>query len=86
VLLSFKSMPESAGLQGLKAPHELPRVLNISHATSIVVGIIIGSGIFLVPREMMAAVGSSGLRGVDCRWVALAVWRDDLCGDRCGAA
>ncbi len=39
--------------------HELPRVLNASHATSIVVGIIIGSGIFLVPREMMAAVGSS---------------------------
>ena len=35
---------------------ELPRVLNASHATSIVVGIIIGSGIFLVPREMMAAV------------------------------
>jgi APA family basic amino acid/polyamine antiporter len=41
--------------------HELPRVLNASHATSIVVGIIIGSGIFLVPREMMAAVGSSGM-------------------------
>ena len=41
--------------------HELPRVLNTSHATSIVVGIIIGSGIFLVPREMMAAVGSSGM-------------------------
>jgi APA family basic amino acid/polyamine antiporter len=34
-------------------------VLNRAHATSIVVGIIIGSGIFLVPREMMAAVGSS---------------------------
>lgn len=40
---------------------ELPRVLNASHAISIVVGIIIGSGIFLVPREMMAAVGSSGM-------------------------
>ena len=40
---------------------DLPRVLNASHATSIVVGIIIGSGIFLVPREMMAAVGSSGM-------------------------
>jgi APA family basic amino acid/polyamine antiporter len=40
---------------------DLPRVLNGSHATSIVVGIIIGSGIFLVPREMMAAVGSSGM-------------------------
>jgi APA family basic amino acid/polyamine antiporter len=41
--------------------HELPRVLTASHATSFVVGIIIGSGIFLVPREMMAAVGSSGM-------------------------
>src|SRR5215471_7313163 len=45
---------------------ELPRVINASHATSIVVGIIIGSGIFLVPREMMAAVGSS--------WMVYAVW------------
>lgn len=41
--------------------NELPRVLKASHAISIVVGIIIGSGIFLVPREMMAAVGSSEL-------------------------
>ena len=47
--------------------HELPRVLNAAHATSIVVGIIIGSGIFLVPREMMAAVGSS--RGVYAVWI-----------------
>ncbi|TCK75976.1 APC family permease [Acidipila rosea] len=39
----------------------LPRVLNASHATAIVVGTIIGSGIFLVPQEMMRAVGSSGL-------------------------
>jgi APA family basic amino acid/polyamine antiporter len=36
---------------------ELPRVLTAKHAMSIVVGIIIGSGIFLVPREMMAATG-----------------------------
>ncbi len=43
-----------------QAEHELPRVLTASHATSIVIGIIIGSGIFLVPREMMSAVGSSG--------------------------
>ncbi len=39
--------------------HELPRVLGARHAMSIVVGIIIGSGIFLVPREMIAAVGKS---------------------------
>jgi APA family basic amino acid/polyamine antiporter len=46
---------------------ELPRVLNATHATAIVVGIIIGSGIFLVPREMMAAVGSS--RMVYAVWI-----------------
>ena len=40
---------------------DLPRVLGASHATAIVVGTIIGSGIFLVPAEMMQAVGSSGL-------------------------
>src|SRR5260370_39113787 len=53
VLLSLQPMKE------IKS--ELPRVLNRAHATSIVVGIIIGSGIFLVPREMMAAVGSSSM-------------------------
>ncbi len=47
--------------------HELPRVLGARHATAIVVGIIIGSGIFLVPREMMAAVGSS--RTVYVVWI-----------------
>jgi len=53
----------------MKQPQaELPRVLNASHAMSIVVGIIIGSGIFLVPREMMAAVGSSGM--VYAVWIA----------------
>ncbi|HEV2576240.1 MAG TPA: amino acid permease [Acidobacteriaceae bacterium] len=40
-----------------QAPHDLPRVLTARHAISIVVGIVIGSGIFLVPREMMAATG-----------------------------
>jgi basic amino acid/polyamine antiporter, APA family len=50
-----------------KPQSELPRVLNASHATSIVVGIIIGSGIFLVPREMMAAAGSS--RAVYAVWI-----------------
>ena len=42
-------------------PRDLPRVLGGSHAMAIVVGTIIGSGIFLVPTEMMVAVGSSGL-------------------------
>ncbi len=40
---------------------ELVRGLNAWHATSIVAGTIIGSGIFLVPAEMMQAVGSAGL-------------------------
>jgi basic amino acid/polyamine antiporter, APA family len=59
VLLSLQPMADQS--------HELPRVLTASHATSIVVGIIIGSGIFLVPREMMAAVGSS--RMVYAVWI-----------------
>jgi len=43
------------------AAQDLPRVLGASQATAIVVGTIIGSGIFLVPREMMQDVGSSAL-------------------------
>ncbi len=38
---------------------ELARDLKLSHAGAIVVGTIIGSGIFLVPKEMMQAVGSA---------------------------
>ena len=41
------------------AQRDLPRVLSVRHATAIVVGIIVGSGIFLVPQEMMIAVGSA---------------------------
>jgi APA family basic amino acid/polyamine antiporter len=40
---------------------ELSRDLGVSHASAIVVGTIIGSGIFLVPTEMMQAVGSAKL-------------------------
>jgi APA family basic amino acid/polyamine antiporter len=40
---------------------ELVRDLNVWHSTAIVVGTIIGSGIFLVPAEMMQAVGSAKL-------------------------
>ena len=39
----------------------LSRDLGVRHATAIVVGTIIGSGIFLVPAEMMQAVGSAAL-------------------------
>jgi APA family basic amino acid/polyamine antiporter len=43
------------------AQPELARDLGVSHAAAVVVGTIIGSGIFLVPREMMQAVGSAKL-------------------------
>jgi APA family basic amino acid/polyamine antiporter len=44
----------------------LSRDLGVSHASAIVVGTIIGSGIFLVPAEMMQAVGSA--------WMVYAAW------------
>ena len=40
---------------------QLARDLGVSHAGAVVVGTIIGSGIFLVPAEMMQAVGSAKL-------------------------
>src|SRR5215467_1945972 len=46
---------------------ELSRDLGLSHAGAVVVGTIIGSGIFLVPAEMMQAVGSARL--VYAAWV-----------------
>jgi APA family basic amino acid/polyamine antiporter len=46
---------------------ELARDLGLSHAGAVVVGTIIGSGIFLVPSEMMQAVGSAQL--VYLAWV-----------------
>jgi len=46
---------------------ELARDLKLSHAGAVVVGTIIGSGIFLVPQEMMQAVGSA--RIVYLAWV-----------------
>jgi basic amino acid/polyamine antiporter, APA family len=45
----------------MACPTELARDLRLSHATAIVVGTIIGSGIFLVPAEMMQAAGSAKL-------------------------
>jgi basic amino acid/polyamine antiporter, APA family len=40
---------------------QLARDLGVSHATAVVVGTIIGSGIFLVPSQMTIAVGSAKL-------------------------
>jgi APA family basic amino acid/polyamine antiporter len=51
----------------MPAERTLARDLGVSHAGAIVVGTIIGSGIFLVPSEMMQAVGSAPL--VYLAWV-----------------
>src|SRR5215468_12612323 len=40
---------------------ELVRELNVWHSTAIVVGTIIGSGIFLVSKEMTQDTGSAGV-------------------------
>ncbi len=47
--------------QPARSRAELARDLGVSHAAAVVVGTIIGSGIFLVPAEMMQAVGSARL-------------------------
>jgi APA family basic amino acid/polyamine antiporter len=62
-----QTLPDSQPANARDIQPDLPRVLGGSHAMAIVVGTIIGSGIFLVPSEMMAAVGSSGL--VYLAWV-----------------
>ena len=51
------TQPSKAGTSG----STLLRELGVSQASAIVVGTIIGSGIFLVPAEMMQAVGSAQL-------------------------
>lgn len=47
---------------------DLPRVLGARQAIAVVVGTIIGSGIFLIPSEMMRDTGSSSL--VYLAWIA----------------
>src|SRR6201984_2318069 len=54
-------LPTSAPTLSKTQAPQLVRGLNAWHATAIVVGTIIGSGIFLVPQEMMQAVGSARL-------------------------
>jgi basic amino acid/polyamine antiporter, APA family len=51
----------ASGIQTEATHPHLLRALGVSEACAIVVGTIIGSGIFLVPAEMMQAVGSAKL-------------------------
>ncbi len=70
-------VPEMAGQDKLASSQIVPpsratmpslvRDLSVSQAVSVVVGTIIGTGIFLVPKEMMEAVGSAKL--VNLAWV-----------------
>ncbi|HZP22434.1 MAG TPA: amino acid permease [Terriglobales bacterium] len=52
-------MPQTA--KSVPQQSSLSRDLGVRHAAAIVVGTIIGSGIFLVPSEMMQAAGSPRL-------------------------
>jgi APA family basic amino acid/polyamine antiporter len=52
---------QEPSIRATKPAPTLSRDLGVSHASAIVVGTIIGSGIFLVPSEMMQAVGSARL-------------------------
>ena len=54
----------------------LVRDLGAAHAASIVIGVVIGSGIFLVPSEMMQAAGSARL--VYLAWIIAGVF--SFCG------
>jgi basic amino acid/polyamine antiporter, APA family len=63
-LLETRKGNSSSGI----AIADLPRVLGASEAMAIVVGTIIGSGIFLIPSEMMRDTGSSSL--VYLAWLA----------------
>src|SRR6204780_4747449 len=61
VLPSHHPMSQGATSPPQQTAADLPRVLGASQATAIVVGTIIGSGIFLIPSEMMRDTGSSSL-------------------------
>lgn len=62
----FRHMSDAA-IQEKAKPPQLLRELGAAQAVSVVVGVVIGSGIFLVPAEMMQAAGSARL--VFLAWV-----------------
>jgi amino acid permease len=66
----------NAGVQDEKRIPGLLRELGAAQAASIVVGVVIGSGIFLVPAEMMRAAGSAKL--VYLAWIVGGIF--SFCG------
>src|ERR1039458_10253295 len=54
-----KSLHASKDGSGDGSSRGLPRVLGASEAIAIVIGTVIGSGILLIPGEMMRDTGSS---------------------------
>src|SRR6476646_11727099 len=60
----------------LQAKSSLLRYLGAAQAVSIVVGVVIGCGIFLVPAEMMKAAGSAKL--VYLAWIVGGIF--SFCG------
>ena len=63
-----KSLHASKDGSGDSSSPGLPRVLGAGEAIAIVIGTVIGSGIFLIPSEMMRDTGSSSL--VYLAWLA----------------
>ena len=66
----------NAAVQNEKRLPGLLRELGAAQAASIVVGVVIGSGIFLVPAEMMRAAGSAKL--VYLAWIVGGIF--SFCG------
>ena len=63
-------------IQEKRSARGLVRDLGLAHAASIVIGVVIGSGIFLVPAEMMRAAGSAKL--VYLAWIVGGIF--SFCG------
>jgi len=74
-IVAMPVISKSAALEHASAKG-LVRELGLAHAASIVIGVVIGSGIFLVPAEMMRAAGSAKL--VYLAWIVGGIF--SFCG------
>src|SRR6266487_1993443 len=70
------AISKSAAREAASAEGGLHRELGLAHAASVVIGVVIGSGIFLVPAEMMRAAGSAKL--VYLAWIVGGIF--SFCG------